>query len=558
MSRFGTSFGGQSTSSSTTKPAFGFGAPSTSQTGFAFGAAKTTAPTFSFGTTTTATTTTAATGFGFGSTGGFGTSTTSAAGSAFGFGSTAPTTSSTGFGFGTGFGGFGATKTTASSLFGGFGTNTSTTSSGFGLGGTSTSTGFGGFGTGLGGGLSTGFGTQQQQQQPQQGVGADLMSISSALLMPTIYGDERDAIIAKWNQLQAFWGTGKGYINQNSSVPFTPENPFCRFKTVGYSVKPTSKDEDGLVILHFKKKEEEIRSLQQQLVDALFKILGSKPTLSVCVEDVKQLPDDKTEVIIYIQERSPTGLTRRIPASTAFGFFSQANIKTQLGSLGVVDMVPKLALSEAQIDAYLSTPPLGYDPRLWRQAKLDNPDPEKLVPVPMVGFHTLKSRLENQEQQTKQHQARLDMINQDTETLQHKQTTIQAKIAEYKRRHLELSHRVLRILVRQETQRKAGMAIQTEEEQLRTRLEGLQAELNAPTQMKGRLNEMMSQIRLHSHLPPGRGSEQYALATEMQQEIRQHLKHQQEGLSHLIATIKSDLQDLKLIEQGLQETTSQR
>ena len=58
------------------------------------------------------------------------------------------------------------------------------------------------------------------------------MSISSALLMPTIYGDERDAIIAKWNQLQAFWGTGKGYINQSSSVPFTPENPFCRFKVL--------------------------------------------------------------------------------------------------------------------------------------------------------------------------------------------------------------------------------------------------------------------------------------------------------------------------------------
>ena len=146
----------------------------------------------------------------------------------------------------------------------------------------------------------------------------------------------------------------------------------------------------------------------------------------------------------------------------------------------------------------------------------------------MVGFHTLKSRLENQEQQTKQHQARLDvslnvhqpvnnflnihqsvtkffeyssisdpkspvtlfislqMISQDLETLQHKQTTVQAKIAEYKRRHLELSHRVLGVMVRQETQRKAGVAIGMEEEQLRTRLEGIQAEVNAPTQMKVR------------------------------------------------------------------------
>ena len=64
-------------------------------------------------------------------------------------------------------------------------------------------------------------------------------------------------------------------------------------------------------------------------------------------------------MVIYIQERAPTGLTRKIPASTAFSFFSQANTKMQLGNLGVVDMVPKLALSEAQIDTYLSTPPLG-------------------------------------------------------------------------------------------------------------------------------------------------------------------------------------------------------
>ena len=69
------------------------------------------------------------------------------------------------------------------------------------------------------------------------GVGADLMSISSALLMPTIYGDERDAIIAKWNQLQAFWGTGSGYINQNSCVPFTQDNPFCRFKVTSLLAK---------------------------------------------------------------------------------------------------------------------------------------------------------------------------------------------------------------------------------------------------------------------------------------------------------------------------------
>jgi nuclear pore complex protein Nup54 len=52
-----------------------------------------------------------------------------------------------------------------------------------------------------------------------------------AVSIPTIFGDERDAIVAKWNQLQAFWGSGKGYFSQQGEfVNFTADNPFSRFK----------------------------------------------------------------------------------------------------------------------------------------------------------------------------------------------------------------------------------------------------------------------------------------------------------------------------------------
>ena len=55
--------------------------------------------------------------------------------------------------------------------------------------------------------------------------------MSTAVSLPVIFGDERDTIIAKWNQLQAFWGTGKGFFNQQGQhVTFTPDNPFCSFK----------------------------------------------------------------------------------------------------------------------------------------------------------------------------------------------------------------------------------------------------------------------------------------------------------------------------------------
>lgn len=68
-----------------------------------------------------------------------------------------------------------------------------------------------------------------QPQQTQQ-VSSNLENITTAVTLPQIYGDERDAIIAKWNQLQAAWGTGKGTYSQHGSVEFTPENPYCRFK----------------------------------------------------------------------------------------------------------------------------------------------------------------------------------------------------------------------------------------------------------------------------------------------------------------------------------------
>lgn len=76
----------------------------------------------------------------------------------------------------------------------------------------------------LGGGLFN-----QPAQTPAQS--NQLINTASALSAPTLLGDERDAILAKWNQLQAFWGTGKGYFNNNiAPVEFTQENPFCRFK----------------------------------------------------------------------------------------------------------------------------------------------------------------------------------------------------------------------------------------------------------------------------------------------------------------------------------------
>ncbi|XP_036386032.1 nucleoporin p54 isoform X1 [Megalops cyprinoides] len=603
-------FGGGATNTATQgSSGFSFGsfaAKTTASSGFGFGTT-TTAASSGFGSLTApgfgATTTTASTGFGFGSTttgfGGLGAASTTAGGFSFGgFGLNAnsgavnfnvggfgpSTTAATVFNFGNSlgsagtFGGFGTTTTSAApgstfsfaapSNTGGLFGNTQNKGFGFSSGlGTGTTAGTG-FGTSLGNALGFGgFNIQPQQQQgglfgqqaqaPAQS--NQLINTASALSAPTLLGDERDAILAKWNQLQAFWGTGKGYFNNNiAPVEFTQENPFCRFKAVGYSCIPGSKDEDGLLVLALNKKEEEVRSQQQQLVESLHKVLGSNQTLTVNVEGVKALPDDQTEVIIYVVERSPNGTSKRIPATTLFSYVEQANIKTHLQQLGVVMSVTRTELTPAQLKQLLQNPPAGVDPIIWEQAKVDNPDPEKLIPVPMVGFKELLRRLKIQDQMTKQHQTRVDIISNDISELQKNQATTVAKIAQYKRKLMDLSHRVLQVLIKQEIQRKSGYAIQVDEEHLRVQLDTIQSELNAPTQFKGRLNELMSQIRMQNHFGAVRSEERYSVDADLLREIKQHLKQQQEGLSHLISVIKDDVEDIKLIEHGLHDGVHMR
>ena len=55
--------------------------------------------------------------------------------------------------------------------------------------------------------------------------------MTTALSMPMIFGDERDSILAKFNQIQSLWGAGKGYYTGSQQpITFTMDNPFCRFK----------------------------------------------------------------------------------------------------------------------------------------------------------------------------------------------------------------------------------------------------------------------------------------------------------------------------------------
>ena len=81
---------------------------------------------------------------------------------------------------------------------------------------------------------------QQLQQQPQQQQqNSEISNLCAAVTSCAVFGDDRDALLGRWNLIQASWGVGKAYYNASAPpVTLTSDNPLCRFKAVGYSALP--------------------------------------------------------------------------------------------------------------------------------------------------------------------------------------------------------------------------------------------------------------------------------------------------------------------------------
>ncbi|XP_045101701.1 nucleoporin p54-like isoform X3 [Portunus trituberculatus] len=548
------SFGGASTTGTAqTGPGFSFGPTSTAQpsTGFGFGTNTSVAsqPSFSFGSNTS----TQSTGFNF-----VNTATTSAATPAFGatpFSTNpAPASSGTGFGLFSNFGG-GPPKPHLFGLgnVGGGMTNTGQAASCFPFGTTTTQAPkpFP-FGTATNPlapfGKSTTLGTQgtdaiqqQQLQAQQQGMAGQpdpSLALHLAICTPSYFNNENDEVLRKWNQLQAFWGAGKGYYAPNMPpVEFTPENPYCRFKVVCYARIPSYHNEDGIVQIVIGKSLAEVEPYKQNFVSTLSGIFGNAEVV-ISEMFAAELPD-RTNIRLYVQQTLGNGEKERATATDVARHMSQPAHTQTLKNLFVQEVLPLVNLTEAQLKEYLDTPQRGIDPALWEQGKRENPDPQKFFPVVKVGFQELQKQFNLQEDHAKKLQASMNNIMDEITQLRHKQTMMKAAIQDAKWKQANLTRRVLKLVSAQEVERKRGVPLDQMEEQIRMRLEDLYMQLMQPTQYRGCLNELMAQMCVKP--ASSQGGPRYGLVGDMEREVSQYMAWQHDALQAVVGVLKEDL-----------------
>lgn len=98
-----------------------------------------------------------------------------------------------------------------------------------------------------------------------------------------------------------------------------------------------------------------------------------------------------------------------------------------------------------------------------------------------------------------------------------------------------------------------GSILTPEEEALRTKLQNMQAVVSAPTQFKGRLSELLSQIRMQRNQFASNNIAEYAIDKNAEDEMKTILTMQQRAMEVLKETVNKDLEALNIIIKGLPE-----
>lgn len=108
---------------------------------------------------------------------------------------------------------------------------------------------------------------------------------------------------------------------------------------------------------------------------------------------------------------------------------------------------------------YQCPPFMENERRQWQTAVERNPDPDELVPCPIVGFKALKTRLERQAEQVNESKTLVGRVGGIVGSVRDGSIAIQSRLEQLKRRQAVLSHRLLELMNRVEVLRLMGQPL---------------------------------------------------------------------------------------------------
>lgn len=199
--------------------------------------------------------------------------------------------------------------------------------------------------------------------------------------------------------------------------------------------------------------------------------------------------------------------------------------------------------------------PPNVNPRLWEQALRHNPDPTTMVPLQLVGFADLKKRVKVQQMARDSLKKQLDELSARVNEMELEHTvTTKTKITEYKRKHVDLAHRLLALMHEIELKLARGTAFSANESLFERQLINSQRELHEPTQFHARVDELSSVVRMQPqqrligdcHLS-GPGA-QANLA-----KIFNFLSEQKKALATLVKEAKTQREDVDIVRKGIEQ-----
>uniref|UniRef100_A0A7E4VZ07 Nup54 domain-containing protein n=1 Tax=Panagrellus redivivus TaxID=6233 RepID=A0A7E4VZ07_PANRE len=395
-----------------------------------------------------------------------------------------------------------------------------------------------------------GAGQPSEDVRSLQTIIGQATAMTAAVSGPKLYGDDRDASIAHLNQLLAAVGVGAGiYENNKPPVPFDHENIFFQFRGIGYCTLSHYKDSDGVVGLLLAQPESEFKTSaqRQKLLDTLYTIFGSDPSIHAHFVDVRPVTEASCEIDIYVSKRE----FGRINAKQLFSYFDQKDKRAALQQqLKVERLIPHIAMDNDDIRRYLSFPPRGFNDNEWKHAILNNPEPDALLPYPIYGFKDLAARRQRALTEAESQRKTLtELLGRFKEILQKVQQVdslrrIQREDAE------RLRHRILRIISASHMMRLSNASVTVEEETLQNRLQTVSTCLNGPNKLQDRLEKTRNHLNANRGTLEARKEElkdQFMLTNEEMTNLKRYLTRRNGDLQTLSDVVKENAADLEVM-----------